>query len=67
MISAFGAGQQLRGVKIDRCFVLGNGSRCKRSERMLAVEHYELIRRKVVIEGKSQRDVAKELHHSQAD
>jgi transposase len=31
---------------------------------MLAVEHYELIRRKVVIEGKSQRDVAKELRHS---
>ena len=31
---------------------------------MLAVEHYELIRRKVVIEGKSQRNVAKELHHS---
>ena len=31
---------------------------------MLTVEHYELIRRKVVIEGKSQRDVAKELHHS---
>jgi hypothetical protein len=31
---------------------------------MLAVEHYELIRRKVVIEGKSQRDVAKELGHS---
>jgi transposase len=31
---------------------------------MLAVEHYELIRRQVIIEGKSQRDVAKELHHS---
>ena len=31
---------------------------------MLAVDHYELIRRKVVIEGKSQRDVAKELGHS---
>ena len=28
------------------------------------MEHYELIRRKVVIEGKSQRDVAKELGHS---
>lgn len=34
------------------------------SGRMLTVEHYELIRRKVVIEGKSQRDVAKELRHS---
>ena len=31
---------------------------------MLAVEHYELIRRKVVIEGKSQRQAAKELGHS---
>ena len=31
---------------------------------MLTVEHYELIRRKVVIEEKSQRDVAKELGHS---
>ena len=31
---------------------------------MLTVEHYELIRRKVIIEGKSQREVAKELHHS---
>ncbi len=31
---------------------------------MLTVEHYELIRRKVVIKGKSQRDVAKELGHS---
>jgi transposase len=31
---------------------------------MLAVEHYELIRHQVIIEGKSQRDVAKELHHS---
>ena len=31
---------------------------------MLTVEHYELIRRKVVIEQKSQRDVAKELGHS---
>jgi transposase len=31
---------------------------------MLTVEHYELIRRKVMIDGKSQRDVAKELHHS---
>ena len=28
------------------------------------MDHYELIRRKVVIEGKSQRDVAKELGHS---
>ncbi len=31
---------------------------------MLAVDHYELIRCKIVIEGKSQRDVAKELGHS---
>ena len=31
---------------------------------MLTVDHYELIRRKVVIKGKSQRDVAKELGHS---
>jgi len=31
---------------------------------MLTVEHYELIRRKVVIEEKTQRDVAKELGHS---
>jgi len=31
---------------------------------MLTVEHYELIRRKVLIEGKSQRGVAKELGHS---
>ena len=36
----------------------------KGSERMLAVEHYELIRRKVVIEGLSQRQAAKELGHS---
>ena len=36
----------------------------KGSEGMLTVDHYELIRRKVVIEGKSQRDVAKELGHS---
>jgi len=28
------------------------------------LEHYELIRRKVVIDGKSQRDVARELGHS---
>jgi len=33
----------------------------KGSEGMLTVEHYELIRRKVIIKGKSQRDVAKEL------
>jgi len=31
---------------------------------MLTVEHYELIRRKVLIEGKSQRKAAKELGHS---
>ena len=31
---------------------------------MLAVEHYELMRRKGIIERRSQRDVAKELHHS---
>ena len=31
---------------------------------MLTVDDYELIRRKVVIEGMSQRDVAKELGHS---
>jgi transposase len=31
---------------------------------MLTVEHYELIRRKVLIEGKSQREAAKELGHS---
>jgi transposase len=31
---------------------------------MLTVDHYELIRRKVLIEGKSQRLVAKELGHS---
>lgn len=31
---------------------------------MLTVDHYELIRRKVLIEGKSQRDTAKELGHS---
>jgi hypothetical protein len=31
---------------------------------MLAVEHYELIRRKVLIEGLSQRDTARELGHS---
>ena len=36
----------------------------RRPERMLTVEHYELIRRKVVIEEKTQRDVAKELGHS---
>jgi transposase len=28
------------------------------------VEHYELIRRKVLIDGLSQRDTAKELGHS---
>jgi len=31
---------------------------------MLTVEHYALIRRKVLIEGLSQRDAAKELGHS---
>lgn len=31
---------------------------------MLTVEHYELIRRKVLNEGKSQRKAAKELGHS---
>jgi len=31
---------------------------------MLTVEHYELIRRKVLNEGKSQREVARELGHS---
>ncbi len=31
---------------------------------MLTVEHYELIRRKVLIEGLSQRTTAKELGHS---
>lgn len=32
-----------------------------RPERMLTVEHYELIRREVEINGKSQCQVAKEL------
>ena len=36
----------------------------RRPERMLTVEHYELIRREVEINGKSQRQVAKELGHS---
>jgi transposase len=36
----------------------------KGSERMLTVEHYELIRRKVLNEGQSQRQVARELGHS---
>jgi len=36
----------------------------KGSERMLTVDHYELIRRKVEIAGETQRDVAKELGHS---
>jgi len=36
----------------------------KRSEGMLTVEHYELIRRKVSIEGLSQRKATKELGHS---
>ena len=31
---------------------------------MLTVDHYELIRRKVEIDGETQRDVAKELGHS---
>jgi transposase len=31
---------------------------------MLTVDHYELIRRKVLIEGLSQRDAAQELGHS---
>jgi len=31
---------------------------------MLTVDHYELIRRKVEIDGETQRDVAKELSHS---
>ena len=35
-----------------------------RPERMLTVEHYEFIRREVEINGKSQRQVAKELGHS---
>ena len=36
----------------------------KGSEGMLTVDHYELIRRKVIIEGMSQRNTAKELGHS---
>ena len=36
----------------------------KGSEGMLTVDHYELIRRKVLIEGLSQRTAAKELGHS---
>jgi len=36
----------------------------KGSEGMLTVDHYELIRRKVEIDGQTQRDVAKELGHS---
>ena len=36
----------------------------QRSEGMLTVEHYELIRRKVLIDGLSQRETAKELGHS---
>ena len=36
----------------------------KGSEGMLTVDHYELIRRKVIIEGLSQREAAKELGHS---
>jgi len=36
----------------------------KGSEGMLTVEHYELIRRKVLIEGLSQRQTARELGHS---
>ena len=36
----------------------------KGSEGMLTVGHYELIRRKVEIDGQTQRDVAKELGHS---
>ena len=44
------------------CLEIVPGAR--RLERMLTVEHYELIRRKVVIEEKTQRDVAKELGHS---
>jgi transposase len=31
---------------------------------MLKVEHYERIRRKVIAEGNSQRETARELHHS---
>lgn len=34
------------------------------SEGMLTVEHYELIRRKVLIEGLSQRKTAEDLGHS---
>ncbi len=36
----------------------------KGSERMLTVDHYELIRCKVEIDGETQQDVAKELGHS---
>ena len=31
---------------------------------MLTVNHFEIIRRKVLLDGHSQRDVAKELGHS---
>lgn len=31
---------------------------------MLTVDHYELIRRKILIDGLSQRDAAKDLGHS---
>jgi len=34
------------------------------SEGMLTVEHYELIRRRVLIDGLSQRKTAKEFGHS---
>ena len=36
----------------------------KGPEGMLTVDHSELIRRKVIIEGLSQREAAKELGHS---
>src|ERR1700733_14069549 len=33
-------------------------------QRMLTVNHFEIIRRKVLLDGLSQRDVARELGHS---
>jgi len=36
----------------------------QKGRKDVALDHYELIRRKVLIEGKSQREVANELGHS---
>jgi len=49
---------------MNRCCLSGEGPRWQRSEGTLTLEHYELIRRKVLVEGLGQRATAMDLGHS---